>query len=127
MKQKFDVTGMSCAACSARVEKCVSKLEGVDNVAVNLLANSMVVEYDESKLDAGGISAAVEKAGYVAFPKEAPGSGGSVSGAGGASAAGAAGGSVNAAAMEAKSMKHRLIASIIFFIFLFYISMGHMI
>ena len=126
MKQKFDVTGMSCAACSARVEKCVSKLEGVDNVAVNLLANSMVVEYDESKLDAGGISAAVEKAGYGAFPKESPGSGGSVSGAGGAGAAGAAGGSVNAAAMEAKSMKHRLIASIIFFIPLFYISMGHM-
>ncbi len=126
MKQKFDVTGMSCAACSARVEKCVSKLEGVDNVAVNLLANSMVVEYDESKLDAGGISAAVEKAGYGAFPKEAPGSGGAMSGAGGAGAAGAAGGSVNAAAMEAKSMKHRLIASIIFFIPLFYISMGHM-
>ena len=90
MKQKFDVTGMSCAACSARVEKCVSKLEGVDNVAVNLLANSMVVEYDESKLDAGGISVAVEKAGYGAFPKEAPGSGGSVSGAGGAGAAEAA-------------------------------------
>ena len=126
MKQKFDVTGMSCAACSARVEKCVSKLEGVDNVAVNLLADSMVVEYDESKLDAGGISAAVEKAGYGAFPKEAPGWGGAMSGAGGAGAAGAAGGSVNAAAMEAKSMKHRLIASIIFFIPLFYISMGHM-
>lgn len=121
MKQKFDVTGMSCAACSARVEKCVSKLEGVDNVAVNLLANSMVVEYDETQLDAGGISAAVEKAGYGAFLKESPGSG-----AGGAGAAGAAGGSINAAAMEAKSMKHRLIASIIFFIPLFYISMGHM-
>lgn len=126
MKQKFDVTGMSCAACSARVEKCVSKLEGVDNVAVNLLANSMVVEYDETQLDAGGISAAVEKAGYGAFPKESPGSGGSAAGAGGAGAAGAAGGIINAAAMEAKSMKHRLIASIIFFIPLFYISMGHM-
>lgn len=126
MKQKFDVTGMSCAACSSRVEKCVSKLEGVDNVAVNLLANSMVVEYDETQLDAGGISAAVEKAGYGAFPKESPGSGGSPAGAGGAGAAGSAGGSINAAAMEAKSMKHRLIASIIFFIPLFYISMGHM-
>ena len=127
MKQKFDVTGMSCAACSARVEKCVSKLEGVDSVAVNLLANSMVVDFDESKLDAGGISAAVEKAGYGAFPKESPGVGGvSGTGAGGAGATLAAGGSVNAAELEAKNMKRRLIASIIFFIPLFYISMGHM-
>lgn len=127
MKQKFDVTGMSCAACSARVEKCVSKLDGVDSVAVNLLANSMVVDFDESKLDAGGISAAVEKAGYGAFPKESPGAGG-VSGtsAGGAGAMLAAGGSANAAELEAKNMKRRLIASIIFFIPLFYISMGHM-
>lgn len=122
MKQKFDVTGMSCAACSARVEKCVSKLDGVGSVAVNLLANSMVVEYDESALDAAGICDAVTKAGYGAFPKDAPGAALGTAGAGAA-----AGGSVNVAALEAKSMKHRLIASIIFFIPLFYISMGHMI
>ena len=47
MKQKFDVTGMSCSACSAHVEKAVSKVPGIDKVQVNLLQNSMVVEYAE--------------------------------------------------------------------------------
>ena len=46
MKEKFDVTGMTCSACSSRVEKCVRKLEGVKEVSVNLLTNSMQVEYD---------------------------------------------------------------------------------
>ena len=49
MKQKFDVTGMTCSACSAHVEKSVSKLEGVQCVNVNLLQNSMVVEYDDNR------------------------------------------------------------------------------
>ena len=48
MKQKFDVTGMTCSACSAHVEKAVSKLEGIQTVNVNLLQNSMVVEYDDT-------------------------------------------------------------------------------
>jgi Cu+-exporting ATPase len=117
MKQKFDVTGMSCAACSARIEKCVAKLDGVDGVAVNLLANSMVVDFDEGTLGTGEIVDAVVKAGYGASPKTEAGTSQPVS----------AGGSVNAAEAEAKSMKIRLIASIIFFVPLFYISMGHMI
>ena len=54
MNANFDVTGMSCAACQAHVEKAVNALEGVDNAAVNLLANSMVAEFDESKLLARG-------------------------------------------------------------------------
>ena len=51
MKQKFDVTGMSCSACSAHVEKAVSKVPGVDKVQVNLLQNSMVVEYANGATD----------------------------------------------------------------------------
>ncbi|MCI8283782.1 MAG: heavy metal translocating P-type ATPase [Firmicutes bacterium] len=120
MKQKFDVTGMSCAACSARVEKCVSKLDGVDSVAVNLLSNNMVVEYDDGELDDGKIIKAVIDAGYGADVHGGRDEGSSVK-------AGSAGGAqVSAAALEVQSMKNRLIASIIFFIPLFYISMGHM-
>ena len=63
MKEKFDVTGMSCSACSSHVEKSVSKLEGIKTVSVNLLTNSMQVEYDETKLDTGKIIEAVEHAG----------------------------------------------------------------
>ena len=55
MKQKFDVTGMTCSACSAHVEKAVCKLEGIDSVNVNLLQNSMVVEYDENALNTDDI------------------------------------------------------------------------
>ena len=51
-KQKFNITGMTCSACSAHVEKAVNKLEGVKTASVNLLANSMVAEYDESVLSA---------------------------------------------------------------------------
>lgn len=49
MNEKFDVTGMTCSACSSRVEKCVSKLEGVEEVSVNLLTNSMQVKYKEGR------------------------------------------------------------------------------
>ena len=49
-KETYDVTGMSCSACSSHVEKAVSKLEGIDKVTVNLLTNSMQVEYDENQL-----------------------------------------------------------------------------
>ena len=63
--EKYDVTGMSCAACVAHVEKAVRTVPGVDNVTVNLLTNSMVVEGDA---DAGRICSAVEKAGYHASP-----------------------------------------------------------
>ena len=64
MKQKFDVTGMSCSACSAHVEKAVSRVPGVDQVQVNLLQNSMVVEYEDEATDAAAIIHAVEDAGW---------------------------------------------------------------
>ena len=65
-KEKYDITGMSCAACSARVEKTVGGLSGIDNVAVNLLTNSMQVSYDENVLSQQDIMQAVEGAGYGA-------------------------------------------------------------
>lgn len=68
-KEQFDITGMTCSACSARIEKSVGKLPGIKEVSVNLLKNSMVASYDESVLDTAGIVRAVEKAGYGAFPK----------------------------------------------------------
>ena len=73
-KETYDVTGMSCAACSSRVEKAVAKQPGAQQVAVNLLKNSMVVEYDESQLSSAQIIAAVEKAGYGASLHAKPGS-----------------------------------------------------
>jgi Cu+-exporting ATPase len=72
-KKKFDVTGMSCAACQGHVEKAVKKLEGVKSVNVNLLQNSMQVEYDESCVSPADMIAAVEKAGYGASEKAAGG------------------------------------------------------
>ena len=65
-KQQFDVTGMTCSACSAHVEKAVSHLDGVESVAVSLLTNSMTVNYDENTTDASCIIGAVEKSGYGA-------------------------------------------------------------
>lgn len=116
MKQKFDVTGMSCAACSAAVERAVNKLEGVDAAQVNLLANSMQVEYDKAAVTEADICAAVEKAGYGASP---------VVPAGKAAPAKAAPGE-DPAEVELRSMKQRLAVSLAFLIPLMYVSMGHM-
>ena len=69
MQEKYNVTGMTCAACSARVEKSVSALPGVQACSVNLLKNSMVVTYDDKTLSGGQIVEAVEKAGYGASPQ----------------------------------------------------------
>lgn len=118
-KEQFDITGMTCSACSARVEKSVAKLAGVQEVSVNLLKNSMVASYDETVLDTAGIVQAVEKAGYGAFPKTAAPSKSSAS-------APAAKQGVNAAQAEYQQMKQRLLLSAIFTVPLFYISMGHM-
>ncbi len=114
MKQKFTVTGMTCSACSAHVDKAVRKLEGVREVNVNLLGGSMVVDWDGA-LTPEQIVSAVEKAGY----------GASLPVASGQSAAQA---KPAASAMEEdlKNMKARLIASFVFFIPLLYLSMGHM-
>ena len=115
MKQKFDVTGMSCSACSAHVEKAVSRVPGVDQVQVNLLQNSMVVEYEDEATDAAAIIHAVEDAGYGASVKDAHGP-----------AKKAENELQKRTAEEAKKMKHRLGWSIVFLIVLMYISMGHM-
>ena len=68
MKQRFSVTGMTCSACSSHVQKAVEKTEGVKAVRVNLLTNSMEVDYNEEKTSAEKIVAAVEAAGYGARP-----------------------------------------------------------
>ena len=115
MKQKFDVTGMSCSACSAHVEKAVSRIPGVDQVQVNLLQNSMVVEYEDEATDAAAIIHAVEDAGYGASVKDAH-----------EPAKKAENDLQKRTAEEAKKMKHRLGWSIVFLIVLMYISMGHM-
>ena len=114
MKQKFNVTGMTCSACSAHVDKAVRKLDGVCEVNVNLLGGSMTVDW-EGGLTPDQIVSAVEKAGYGA---SLPAAGGT----------GAAQAKPAAGAMEddLKNMKARLIASFVFLIPLFYLSMGHM-
>jgi len=71
-KEQFDITGMTCSACSSRVEGCVVKLPGIKAVSVNLLKNSMVVSYDEGKMNTAGIVEAVENTGYGAIPKSDP-------------------------------------------------------
>jgi Cu+-exporting ATPase len=68
-KERFAVTGMTCSACSARVEKAVTALAGTEKVSVNLLTNSMQLSYDEGKLTPAQIIAAVEQAGYGASLK----------------------------------------------------------
>ena len=68
MKEKYNITGMSCSACSAHVEKTVGGLDGVASVSVSLLQNSMTVEYDETKLSSEAIAQAVRGGGYDAFP-----------------------------------------------------------
>ncbi len=111
MKQKFDVSGMTCSACSAHVEKSVNQLAGILSVNVNLLQNSMMVEYEEQKLTEEDIIKAVEQGGY----------GAKVHGSEKAAVSGE-----NIAQAEMDSMKKRLIWSFIFLVPLFYISMGHM-
>jgi len=113
-KEQFDITGMTCSACSSRVEGCVVKLPGVKNVSVNLLKNSMVVSYDEQTLNTAGIVEAVESTGYGAIPKSDP------------RHKTEAKYENSTTQAEYKAMKQRLILSALFTIPLFYISMGHM-
>lgn len=119
-KEKFDVTGMTCSACSSRVEKCVSKLDGTSDVTVNLLTNSMQVEFDENILSERQIIDAVVKAGYGAsaqnIQKNMTSSQGTTAGA-----------AVNPVEEQMKNMKFRLIVSFAFLIPLMYVSMGHMV
>ena len=117
--EQYNVTGMSCAACSARVEKAVSKVPGVTSCSVSLLTNSMGVEGSASAAD---IITAVEEAGYGAEKKGTKSSVSSAASSG--SAAAAAGDSLKD--RETPKMKKRLIASLCFLIPLMYFSMGHM-
>lgn len=119
-KETYDITGMSCAACSARIEKGISGMEGMQQCSVNLLKNSMTVSYDEAELDSGKIIHQVEDIGYGASLHQTQGS--KTTGASGRGKNGA----TDAAAAAAKQMKQRLIVSLVFTIPLFYISMGHM-
>ena len=125
-QDKFDVGGMTCAACQAHVDRAVSKLDGVQSVAVNLLAGSMLVDYDPAQVTPDDICTAVDRAGYSASP---------VSAGTEAAANGSAQARSGAAHMEsptkklevaASAMRTRLIVSIIFLVPLFYIGMGHM-
>lgn len=114
-KEQFAITGMTCSACAARVEKSVAKLDGIGQVNVNLLKNSMAVSYDTDFLQPQDIIQAVEKAGYGAVvlnrtgidkkTREKP---------------------VDTAKQELHQMKVRLTVSLVFSIPLFYIAMGHM-
>ena len=122
----FDVGGMTCAACQAHVDRAVSKLDGIQSVAVNLLAGSMLVDYDPEQVTPDDICTAVDRAGYSASP---------VSAGTEATPGGSAQARSGAAHMEsptkklevaASAMRTRLIVSIIFLIPLFYIGMGHM-
>ena len=112
--EKYHITGMSCSACSTRVEKAVSKLQGMQKASVNLLTNSMQVDYDDSILSSQDIVNAVVNAGYGAALETK---------AGAPAAAAPAESDGNA---ELREMKHRLIWSIIFLIPTMYIAMHHM-
>ena len=126
-QDKFDVGGMTCAACQAHVDRAVSKLDGVQSVAVNLLAGSMLVDYDPAQVSPDDICTAVDRAGYSASPVS--------TGTDAANSNGNAQARSGAAHMEsptkkleaaASAMRTRLIISIVFLIPLFYIGMGHM-
>lgn len=119
-KEKYTVTGMTCSACSARVEKAVAHLDGASEVSVNLLTNSMQVSYDETKLDTQHILDAVTQAGYGAFPAQPAGAGLSSATLDGRESA------AKAAAGEIRRMKRRLWGSVAFLIPTMYIAMHHM-
>ncbi|MBR1975908.1 MAG: copper-translocating P-type ATPase [Phascolarctobacterium sp.] len=111
-KEKFDITGMHCSACSSRIEKVVGKQKGVEEINVNLLKNNMHVTFDEGVISAEDIIAKVEKLGFGASihaqqnqAKAKP---------------------VDTAAQEMQAMKQRFIWSMVFTLPLFYISMGAM-
>ncbi len=114
MKQTFNVSGMTCSACSAHVEKAVCRLEGVAEVNVSLLTNSMQVTYDEDAASSEAIIAAVKSSGYGASLPRA------------AETAAPAVRQEDVMAGELAQMKHRMVWSFVFLIPLFYISMGHM-
>ena len=126
-KERFEVTGMTCSACSARVEKTVSKLEGTENVSVNLLTGTMQVDFDENVLSEEKIISAVEKAGYGASAAASAGANGGVGGVrGGGGEKGERDRASAAALSETEHMKKRLIGSVALLIPMMVFSMGPM-
>ncbi|WP_102337683.1 heavy metal translocating P-type ATPase [Collinsella provencensis] len=130
VQETFDVGGMTCAACQAHVEKAVCKLEGVQDVSVNLLSGSMRVTFDEDTLTDRDVCDAVDRAGYTAQAQTSAAAGG---------ASGTSTGTASSTAhpltaqsptkkleATARAMRKRLIISIVFLIPLFYLGMGHM-
>lgn len=114
IKKKFDITGMTCSACSAHVEKAVAHTDGVASVSVNLLTNSMTVSYDDTLTSDQKIVQAVEHAGYGAsLPTLSNGGSKTVQ-------------KRDTAAEELRGIRIRLIWSILFTIPVFYLCMGHM-
>lgn len=112
MKKTYDVSGMSCSACSAAIERAVGKLDGVSRCEVNLLANKMTVDYDETTLNSDTIISAVDHAGYHAWEHDA--------------SPAASPQRENPMEAQIATMKQYLILSLIFMIPLFYLAMGHM-
>ncbi|HHU96393.1 MAG TPA: heavy metal translocating P-type ATPase [Petrimonas sp.] len=112
--EKYNITGMACSACAAHVEKSVQKLDGMREVSVNLLTNSMSVEFDEKRLSSQDIIHAVQEAGYSAFwvqPEKTESSSTRI----------------DYVAKEQQALKKRFIASLIFLVPLIYLSMGSMV
>ena len=107
MKQKFEVSGMTCSACQRTIEKDVKNLPGINEVNISLLTNMMVVDFDESMSNQGSIIKTVKRAGYKAKAEDEN--------------------EVRSPLDETSEMKKRLILSIIFFVPLIYLSMGPMI
>ena len=105
-KEKYLITGMTCSACSARVQRAVDKLPGVHEAVVNLLTNSMQIAYDEKRLSPTDIIQGVEKAGYGAALSGTAGQGAQKS-------SPTASEGENVLDKEAASMKRRLIWSIV--------------
>ena len=107
MKKLFNITGMSCSACSAHIEKAVKDADGIKTVSVNLLRNNMAVEFDETTITPNEIIGIVASAGYGAsLPENKE--------------------TKTKTDDELSLMKRRLILSLIFTVPLFYLSMGHM-
>ena len=138
MKERYHISGMTCSACSSHVEKAANKLEGVEKASVNLLTETMEIEYDESKVQRDGIIQAVEKAGYGAELLAAGGhtqdgntqSGAPTDGEAGQTAYKSKGADRTSvqrkAEREAHAMKWRLGISIAFLLPLMYVAMFHM-
>ena len=112
-KELLDITGMSCSACSSRIEKVVGRMDGVEEIAVNLLTNKAQVSYDESKLDTAAIIARIEKLGFGAAVHQQTNKV-------------VAAKPTNTAATELAEMRRRLVLSLGFTAPLFYLHMGLM-